>query len=376
MIKKINIHLFLFVFFVSSCVSDSTEYKNISEGEGLGTTSVLDLKYAENFSVQIFDWGYRVDLGRGVQGGHHVVELVRDSFYDGQSLVEGVVRILIPIKRCALNSSTYLEFICLLQEVSSLVGLCNAEYLYNEIFYQLVRSGEVIQLGSSMQVNEERLLLADPQVLFLSDARESLATDVCPILVCSEWQERTALGRAEWIKFFSLFYDKLSMADSLFDATEQRYMEVKSLAKKDTIRPTVFAAAEFGGTWYLTGGKGYMRSIYEDANADFLLKDSLTGTITTGLEWVLANFHEADFWMNCQKSERTDLDERLSIMKAYKDGNVFHFNKRSVKRPEAVISDFYESAVAHPDRLLKDVVSVIHPSVLEEYETVYLGRMK
>lgn len=376
MIKYLKCFAFIFCFPLVSCESHNIK---TNESVSMTGTSTIPLQYAENFSISEFDWGYKVSVNETKEEKQknevsHTFLLVREN--RTCDIIEEFPRIEIPLKRCALNSSTYLEFLVLLGEMNTLVGLCNAEYLYNDSTYHRVETGEITQLGSIMQVNEEQLLVANPEVLFLSDRREVSTLELCPTIICTEWRERSALGRAEWIKFFALFYDKLSVADSLFRETEARYMEVKSIAARDTLCPTLFAAAEFGGTWYLTGGLGYMKSIYEDANARFLMADTMVGTVTTGLEWVLGRFHDAEYWMNCQQEKKSELDDRLSLLSAYQKNRIYHFNKRSIKRPVAVISDFYESAVAHPDRILKDVAAVLHPHLFEGYETQYLGTLK
>ena len=40
------------------------------------------------------------------------------------------------------------------------------------------------------------------------------------------------------------------------------------------------------------------------------------------------------------------------------------------------MTDFYESAVAHPDVVLADVVSVLHPHLMPGYESVYLDKVR
>jgi iron complex transport system substrate-binding protein len=376
MTKYLNCFAFILCFSLVSC-----ESHNVKTNESIleADKRTIPLNYAQNFSIHEFEWGYKVSVKETKEEKQKEEKLltyllVREE--SSCSIKEEYPRIEIPLKRCALNSSTYLEFLSLLGEMHTLVGLCNAEYIYNDSTYRRVESGKITQLGSIMQVNEEQLLVANPDVLFLSDRREASSLNSSPTIICTEWREQSALGRAEWIKFFALFYDKLSLADSLFRETEARYLSIKSIAAQDTLCPTLFAAAEFGGTWYLTGGLGYMRSIYEDANARFLMADTMVGTVTTGLEWVLGRFHEADYWMNCQQEKKSELDERLSLLSAYQKNRIYHFNKRSIKRPVAVISDFYESAVAHPDRILKDVAAVLHPHLFEGHETQYLGALK
>ena len=118
-----------------------------------------------------------------------------------------------------------------------------------------------------------------------------------------------------------------------------------------------------------------MSALYEDANATYVLSDTFVGTVTCGLEWVLKTMKDVDVWMNCQENSRSALDARLSVLKSYKNEEIYNFNKRSVRRSApAEISDFYEEAVAHPDWLLEDIVAVLHHS--DDFETRYVKRLK
>jgi iron complex transport system substrate-binding protein len=67
-------------------------------------------------------------------------------------------------------------------------------------------------------------------------------------------------------------------------------------------------------------------------------------------------------------------DDRLMHLKSVKNGNVYHFMKRSKTNGGIGISDFYESAVAHPDIILADVISIVHPQLLPSYESVYANK--
>ena len=54
-----------------------------------------------------------------------------------------------------------------------------------------------------------------------------------------EWKEVNALARAEWIKLWGVLYDKYSLADSLFQATEKNYLDLKELVENQVSdRPT------------------------------------------------------------------------------------------------------------------------------------------
>ena len=48
-----------------------------------------------------------------------------------------------------------------------------------------------------------------------------------PIVETADYMERTPLARAEWMRFYGRLYGKGALADSIFDITEQRYLEIK-----------------------------------------------------------------------------------------------------------------------------------------------------
>lgn len=364
----------LFVFFSCANHPDSTN-KMVDVDSLISCATPLNILYAKEFSATYMAEQDIYFIRIQNETNHNKVFCL---FHDTLSyqLPSDVISIQIPLTKTATNSTTHLEFIRLLNEMPSLCGVCNANDVYSDTIYQKIMSKQIIELGNSMQVNKEQLLLAQPQVLFLSDHREEISCHICPMIICQEWKENNALGRAEWIKFFSLFYDKYSMADSIFVEIERKYNTWKNLAYTDQNKPTVFAAGNYGDTWYLTGGKGYMASLYLDANANFCLTDTMVGTVTCGLEWMLTHFQNVDFWMNSPSDNLSELDPRLSSLKSVQTGQVYNFNKRSIKRPHAIISDFYESAVAHPDLVLGDVVSVLHPDLFPDYETIYVNKLK
>lgn len=333
----------------------------------------LPLQYATHFHVEEAPFGYVATIYAGEEDSNVSFRyaLVRDDSY---RLPEDARKINIPIDRMGTNSGTLFEFLRLLGVLNKVVATCDVNYLYSDDVREKVRRGDIVPLGSSFDINAEKVLVAHPDVLFLSDLRDDPHTDACPVVHNFEWKEPSALARAEWIKFISLFFDKYAVADSIFQTIEQRYMDLKKLTDTVRVRPTVFAAGMYGDTWYLTGGKGFMSKLYEDAGGTYLLSDTLVPTVTCGTEWLLAQYAEADFWMNCGMVRKVDLDPRLRQMKSYKNDNVYHFQKREKLLDGIHITDFYESAVAQPDVLLSDLISIFHPELLPNCPTVYIGR--
>ena len=50
-----------------------------------------------------------------------------------------------------------------------------------------------------------------------------------PIIECADYMETSALGRAEWMRFYGLLFGQAQKADSLFAEVEKNYNELKAL---------------------------------------------------------------------------------------------------------------------------------------------------
>ena len=85
------------------------------------------------------------------------------------------------------------------------------------------------------------------------------------------------------------------MADSIFRETEDRYLELKELAKTVTNRPTVISEKKFGSSWYMPAGDSYVAHLYNDAGADYIFKDlPWAGSTPLAFETVLNKAIHAD----------------------------------------------------------------------------------
>ena len=372
---------FCTLLFFSSCARQGNSSNHISRKDSLSDCAKsVPLKYAKNFAFDETQDGYRLHLIHrdSSQSDTTTFFLIRGLLLDSANTPH---TLSIPLRKIASLSGTHLEFLQLLESFSSLTFTCDSDFIYSPDARKLIRDGKIATLGNSMQINCEKLLMNKPDLLLLSDERERPSIDICPTLVCQEWKEEDVLARAEWIKFFALLTDHYSLAEVLFDSIESNYLRLKDLASTAQECPTLFSASCFGDTWYMTGGKGYMAQLYRDAHTNFLLSDTLVGTVVCDLEWMMNHTQEADYWLNCQTFHAEELDSRLSSLPSVQRHKVYHFNKRAIDGQGIAISDFFESAVAHPDILLKDVVFLLHPSLsedslLSQYSTTYIDSVR
>jgi iron complex transport system substrate-binding protein len=292
-------------------------------------------------------------------------------------------KVLVPLKTLAEASATHYEFLNLIGEIGKVTAVSNAQLAYNETIRNGFAAGKIIDLGDALSINVEKVLHLQPSVLMMSgynnqDANAQRITQAgIPVILNNEWQEYTLLGRAEWLKFVAAFFDKEKMADSIFTEIVARYNSVKYKSLEEKHKPSVMSGSNYRGTWYMPAGGSFVGQLYADAGASyFYANDSTTGSLPQNIETVLKNFANADFWLACNYRNLQELrndDAKNALFKAVKVQQVYSFNKRIL--PSGA-NDFWESAVARPDLLLSDVIAILHPNLLPDYELVYAIKLQ
>lgn len=344
--------------------------------------STLTITYATGFKVDYFPNYKRVTVLNPWQKGSvlSTYYLVADKNVETPDASQTVQ---IPLTKLAVTSCTHFEFLAVLHELQTVTGICTPELIYNETITTAYAQGKITSLGDAFNTNVERLLMLKPDALMLAsynqqdDNAKHLATAGIPLLFNNEWTEQSLLGRAEWIKFVAVFYNKEAEACQLFDAMAERYNAAKTVAQEVKQKPTILAGGNFKGTWYMPGGQSYMGRLFVDAGADyFYANDTTSGSLPLNFETVLNQFSSADVWLNAPVSSMPELlkmDERHRLFSSAQKGNVYGFYART--KPSGA-NDFWESAVVHPDLVLRDVIWALHPELLPNYTPIYLIRLK
>ena len=292
-------------------------------------------------------------------------------------------KIKIPLKTLASTSVTHLEFLSLLDEIQTITGVCSPALIYNPELQKNIQAGKITDLGDAFSLNVEKTLVLKPEALMTSGfnqadaAAQRIGQAGIPVIFNNEWMETSLLGRAEWIKFVAVFYNKEQLADSIFTDIEKRYNELKDRALKVKKKPKVMSGNNFRGTWYMPAGQSFMGQLFRDAGGDyFYANDTTTGSLPLNVETVLKNFAETDVWLNVNFSTIDELiktDSKHEFFHPVITRQVYNFNKRLL--PSSA-NDFWESAVARPDLLLGDVIAILHPELLPDYEFVYAEKLK
>ncbi|MEM9895974.1 MAG: ABC transporter substrate-binding protein, partial [Bacteroidota bacterium] len=337
--------------------------QNESVGDQMDSSSAKEsisnpeITYAQHFTIEAFDDFKAVIVKNPWKNGD---TLASYALYPNRNAPPSVdwaeFKIAVPIDHVVATSSPHIGFIGLLNEIDKIKGVADDKYLFNPRIFDRVRQGKVAQVGSLQDSNLEVLLDLAPDLVMKTgvdnirneDARLSKAG--IPISYNVEWMETSMLARAEWIKFVGAFFSRDEMADSIFRAVEKEYLSALSITSNVQDRPSIMTGNNFKGTWYMPSADSYLTKLIHDAGGDYHYKNKKsTGSLPLSFEVVLDDLAEADYWIGPRAESLQELemmDERYSLFKTFREGNVYTFNKR---KSENGGNDYWESGMARPD---------------------------
>jgi len=337
--------------------------------------------FAKGFQIETCD-GYTIATVRNPWDNRLVLQryiLVPKTNILPEVLPEGVL-IRTPLARTVSYGSVQCGFFAEFDALHTLVGVCEPHFINIPYVQENVKNGKIVNLGQAANPDLEKIMLIEPEALFTAPIENlgygQTAKLRIPFIECVDYMEPTPLGRAEWIRFLALFFEKREIADSLFNETVERYNELVRLTANVGNRPTVFAETIYSGIWYQPGGNSYVAQLFRDAGADYIWKDDTnTGSIGLNFESVLDKAEKADFWL-IKFNNFHDITYR-SLVREYSNYALFDaYKKRNIYICNMGKVPYYEELPIHPDLVLKDMVRIFHQGLLPDYELRYYKKME
>lgn len=285
-----------------------------------------------------------------------------------------------PLSKAVVYSSVHCSLLQQLGALKSIGGVCDVKYIKLNEIQDGVRGGSITDVGDGMSPDIEKIIDLHPDAILLSPFENSggygrMEKLNVPIIECADYMETSALGRAEWMRFYGLLFGKPQQADSLFAEVEQQYHALRNLVTPISMAPTVISELKSSSAWYIPGGKSTTARLYADAGANYIFgNDTHSGSVPLAFETVFDKGGDADFWL-IKYNQETDKTYRelakdyapYAGFRAFKERNIYACNSGKVA--------FYEEYPFRPDWLLKDLIKIFHPSLLEGYELRYFTKL-
>ncbi|HIP27484.1 MAG TPA: ABC transporter substrate-binding protein [Flavobacteriaceae bacterium] len=384
--KQIPLLSFLFsLFFLIGITSCKKETNSSGKEKFPLVSNTSNIKYATGFEIEQHK-GYKKLIIKSPYPKAEkslIYVLLEDKNILAHTDFHNVKIIPIPIKKLVVTSTTHIPMLELLNQEQTLVGFPNTKYISSPKTRSLIKNGAVKELGKEQNINTELLLDLQPDLVigFSLNSNNKMFTNIekagIPVILNGDWLEKTPLGRAEWIKFFGVLFNKEKQADSLFNHIEKEYLQAKKIALKAINKPKILSGAMYQDKWNLPAGDSYAAQFLKDANVNYpWLNSKGKGSLSLSFESVFDKAKDAQIWLspsffNSYK-QLSESSIHYTQFDAFKSKKVYNFVN---KKGETGGVLYYELAPIQPHIVLKDIIKIVHPELLKNYTPIYLEEL-
>ncbi len=365
-----------------SCNRNSEMETTIGEGEGSSYA-----RYASGFEVDnygTFKLLHVFDPWQSSKGVTFSYVLAKNRAFVPDSL-DHLTFIQTPVSNVVTLSTTHVAMIDQLGKGTSIKGVSGTGFIYNSSLRNRIEDGDVKEVGYDQGLNYEAIVGLQPDVLFMYGVdgsvmatSQKLAELSVPVVFCGDYLEPHPLGKAEWIRFLSLFYDMEAHADRFFSEIDSAYNSYRSLTRAIQNRPLVLTGLPWKDTWYMAGGESFAARLIRDAGGDYLWADNHSAqAVPLDLESVYVRAVKAQIWINpgaaTSLNELHNFDQRFTELGVIQSGMIFNNNARLNLSGG---NDYWESGTVRPDLVLADLIQVFHPDLLVDHQLFYYRQLK
>lgn len=290
-----------------------------------------------------------------------------------------------PPNRVVLTSTTQIPHLDLLGVSDYLSGFPNLDLISSETVRKRINAGEVLDLGSGPTSNIEKVLELDPDLIMLStlgndlDQLDLYKRAGIPAVINGDYVEETPLGRAEWIKFSGALMGKLDKATVVFDSISIAFAAAGTLIQNQEPieKPTILSGVLYQDIWYAPGNKSWAAALLESAGGQYIFSDlEGTGSLTLSYEYVLDKAQNADYWIGASDftnlSAMAQADQRYLAFVAFRDQNVYTYTHKKGEKGGLL---YFELGYVRPDLVLLDLIKILHPDLVPDYELYFYTQM-
>lgn len=326
---------------------------------------------------------------KGEEGNKTVARLAMQRSA-GARCVTDTVRT--PVENSAVFTSPHCQLLYELGCGQAIRGVCDLDYInIPDVKKRAASAGNhgsssaIADCGSSMAPDIERIIALKPEAILVSPFENSggygkLDKLHIPLIEVADYMETSPLGRAEWMKFYGMLFEKSdakdskteissskagifqSKADSLFAKIEKEYLNLKAAAKKLPAGLSVLTERKTGSVWYVPGGQSTIGILLKDANARYIFsEDQHSGSLAMSPEQILAKAKNIDVWaFKYFGGKPLSRSQLLQEYAGYK--SLAAFGSSRIYQVDTSREPYFEITSFHPEVLLREFILLSHPA--------------
>ncbi|MEE9350132.1 MAG: ABC transporter substrate-binding protein, partial [Flavobacteriaceae bacterium] len=172
-------------------------------------------------------------------------------------------------------------------------------------------------------------------------------------------------------------FNKDKLADTIFKDIELKYNNVKELAKTAKRKPKVLSGVMYKDKWNMPAGDSFGAQLLRDANVNYPWQKSIgTGSLSLSFEAVFDKARDAEIWISpgffSSFNQLKESNKHYTKFDAFQNKNIYNSMNRKGETGGVL---YYELAPVQPHIVLKDIIKVMHPNLLPQYELYYFQQL-
>ena len=172
-----------------------------------------------------------------------------------------------------------------------------------------------------------------------------------------------------------MLYGREEEAFALYNEVKDSYEKLKQKARKAKIALSVLTEKKTGSVWYVPGGRSVIGSLLHDAGAHYAFaNDTQAGSLALPFETVLDRAGSSDVWLFKYNEHPATLQELSDEYVGYRQFKAFQ--TQNVFACDCTRRPYFEEVSFHPDRLLSDIIQIVHPDIASFAPMYYYERLK
>lgn len=298
--------------------------------------------------------------------------------------VKSVIRV--PVKRIICMSTTHIAMLKALQAEDNIAGISGTDLVYDRSIRKKIEAGNIPDVGYESNLDKELIISLKPDLLIAYGVEASSAEYLRKLgelgvqtMYDADYLEKHPLARCEWIRVFGALLCREELADSIYRNVTENYLKLlDSISHFPKSYPRVLLGFPWEDTWYMPPANSYVVRLITDAGGSYLFSDlEAPYAKPYSIEAVFERAMKANIWLNpgysVSLSEIEASDYRMAQLPVFKSGEIYNNNNRSDKGGG---NDYWESAIIHPDLLLRDLANIFHPGFMPDSSLVYYKKLK
>lgn len=383
---------FITLIIVIICVFTACTHSQTGKGERGGDTVHLDyarhltiVKYKGYTVVKLIDpWKQGQTLHTYAlipkgKSGDEVCEAIPSLFGQRTTIVRT------PIKRSVVFTTVHSALLYDLKADAAIGGVCDLKYIsipdvQKRAQMKSTDARYIADCGNGMSADVEKIIDLKPEAMLISPFENSggygkLEDIHIPIIETADYMETSALGRAEWMKFYGMLYGREREALTLYNKVKENYEKLKQKAHTAKKSLSVVTGKKTGSVWYVPGGHSVIGNLLYDAGAHYAFaNDMQVGSLSLPFESVLDRAGSSDVWLFKYNEHPATLQELQDEYVGFRQFKAFQ--TRNVFACDCTRKPYFEEVSFHPDRLLSDVIQIVHPDIAGFAPMYYYERLK